>query len=45
MTLGLARLLEAIVLRFGMQGEYILEHTNAKCHFIHFSQCVDHSVT
>jgi hypothetical protein len=28
-------------LHFSMQEEDILEHTNAKCHCVHFSQLVD----
>ena len=33
-----------ICLQLSMQEEAILEHTNGKCHCVHFSQLVDHCV-
>ena len=32
----------AVCLHVSMQVEDILEHTNVKCHCVHFSQLVEH---
>ena len=32
-------------LRFSVQGEDIIERTNGKCCFVHFSHIADHYVT